>query len=131
MEGEKVKDQWFEIPGRLAGANEYILANRSHIFAGAKMKKEQNRICAEASIVLKPINWPVKITVTWFEPNARRDYDNISFGIKWILDGLVEAGKLPDDRRKWVKGIAHEFPEPDKKNPRVVVWLQEYKEAGL
>lgn len=120
-----MRDQWFSIPGRLAGANELIGGINRHRFVGASIKKKETRRCAEAAIGLKKIDYPVKIVITWFEPNARRDYDNICFGIKFILDGLMEAGKLPDDCRKWVKGIAHEFPAPDKKNPRVVVWLQE------
>lgn len=119
------RDQFFEIPGRLAGANEYTLANRTHYHAGATLKKKETARCAEASIRLKKIDYPVKVVITWIEPNKRRDVDNISFGAKFVLDGLIESGKLANDGRKQVRGISHEFPEPCPKNPRVHVWIQD------
>lgn len=119
--------QTFEIPGRLAGMNDLIGGINRHRFVGSKLKKEETRRCAEAAIVLHPIKEPIKITVTWFEPNNRRDLDNVAAGIKWILDGIVSAGKLPNDTRQWVKKISHEFPDPCPKNPRVVVMLSTFE----
>ncbi len=121
-----MKDQFYEVPGRLAGANELIGGINRNRFVGASIKKKETRRCAEAAIGLKKIEYPVKITITWFEPNARRDIDNISFGAKFVLDGLIQAGKLANDGRKQVQAIQHEFPSPCPKNPRVQVWLQEY-----
>ena len=116
--------QKFEIPGRLPGMNEIVNAARHNRFAGAKQKRDETERCALWAMPLKPFNEPVRLSIRWIEPNMRRDVDNISGGIKFILDGLVTAGKLPDDSRKWVKGIAHEFPESDSKNPRIEISLE-------
>lgn len=121
-----MRDQWLSIPGRLAGMNEIYGATLTNRYAGGSIKKKETKRCAEAALCLKKIDFPLKLTVTWFEPNARRDIDNVAAGVKFILDGLVTSGKLPNDGRKWVKSITHEFPDPCPSNPRVEVWLQEY-----
>lgn len=121
-----MKDQWFEIPGRLAGANELIGGINRNRFVGASIKKKETKRCAEAARGLKKIDFPVKVVISWFEPNKRRDIDNISFGAKFILDGLIQAGKLSNDGRKQVQAIQHEFPSPSPNNPRVAVWIQEH-----
>lgn len=117
--------QFFEIPGRLAGMNELYGATLRNRYAGAGIKKKETERCAQAAMVLKPIDCPVNVSILWYEPNAKRDIDNVAAGIKFILDGIVMAGKLPNDTRKWVKRISHEFPEPNPKYPCVVVWLEE------
>ena len=116
----------FTIPGRLAGTNEIVNVARYNRFAGAKQKKEETERCAMWAIAAKlPVfKAPVTLRIRWIEPNRRRDLDNISGGLKFILDGLVHAGKLPNDTREWVKGIVHEFPEPEKDNPRVEVEIE-------
>jgi len=58
--------------------------------------------------------------ITWYEPDLRRDPDNIMAGQKFILDGLVAAGVLPGDSQKYILGIYHRF-KVDRKNPRVEV----------
>lgn len=121
-----MKSQVFEIPGRLAGANEFIGATNRNRFVGALLKREETERCRWAAARIKNIDYPVKITISWFEPNARRDIDNVAFGTKFILDGLIQAGKLKNDGRKQVQAIQHEFPSPCPKNPRVHVWIQEY-----
>lgn len=121
-----MKDQVFEIPGRLAGMNELYGATLTSRYAGGSIKKKETRRCAEACLGLNKIDYPIKLTISWFEPNSRRDIDNVAAGIKFILDGLVQAGKLSNDGRKQVQAISHEFPSPCPKNPRVVVWIQEY-----
>ena len=67
---------------------------------------------------------PVDITCTWITKNLRKDPDNVSAGIKFVLDGLVQAGIQPDDRRMQINSITHEFGV-DKHNPRVEVVLRE------
>lgn len=42
----------------------------------------------------------VVIIITWYEPDERRDPDNIMAGQKFILDGLVAAGTIPNDSQK-------------------------------
>lgn len=122
--------QIFEITGRLAGANELIGGINTNRYRGASIKKKETARCAEAALILRPIIEPVGFSITWFEPNRRRDIDNVAFGTKFILDGLMEAGKLPNDGRKWVKSITHYFPDPDPKNPRIAVAIEPYFRSG-
>jgi len=51
---------------------------------------------------------PVTITCVWHEPSARRDPDNVQAAVKFVLDGLVEAGVLSGDRRKDIASVRHE-----------------------
>ncbi len=75
---------------------------------------------------IKPFVGPVDIEVRWVEPNARRDYDNIASGIKFILDALVKAETIKGDSRKWIPDpVKHEFTV-DTENPRIEVSIYEY-----
>lgn len=61
----------------------------------------------------------------WYEPNRRRDFDNISsFGRKVIQDALVKAKVLQDDGWGYIKGFSDEF-YVDSKNPRIEVLIVE------
>ena len=61
----------------------------------------------------------------WIERNRRRDKDNVAAGgRKLILDGLVEAGILPDDSWKYVVGWEDHFAV-DKVKPGVRVTIFE------
>lgn len=63
----------------------------------------------------------VFFTFKWFEPNRRRDPDNVAAGgRKFILDGLVQAAIIQNDGWKHVAGWKDIF-EVDKKNPGVRV----------
>jgi len=115
----------FTIPGRLPGLNEVINKARYNRFAGAKQKKDSTELCRFYVVAAKliPIRGPVVVHFTWYEPNARRDCDNVATGAKFILDALVDSGVLAGDGRKHVVGLSHLFPVPDKKNPRIEVFL--------
>lgn len=117
------------IKGRLPSLNEVIATARGNKFAAARQKKDLTRLVAmNAQVQRMPrCTWPVEITMTWIEKDARRDLDNIASGAKFILDGLVQAGVLPDDSRKYVRKLAHLFPPPDKANPRIEIYMVEVK----
>lgn len=67
----------------------------------------------------------VCLDFVWYEPNARRDPDNImSGGTKFILDSLVKANIIYDDSQKYIKGISHKVVV-DRKNPRIEVEIKE------
>lgn len=98
-----------EILMKLPSLNEYINACRYNRFAGAKMKKD---IEEDITWFLKPLpvfDKPIRINFTWVEKNNRRDYDNICFAKKFILDAMVKCGKLKDDNRKNVCGFSDSF----------------------
>ena len=119
----------FIIPGRLPGMNEIINAckGRGGWYAGSNLKKKWMAFCAQciiAASVPKFTN-PIHITITWVEPNAKRDIDNVQGGIKFILDALVQTLRIPDDSRKWVKGNMNLHPEANPKDPHIVVTITE------
>ena len=66
----------------------------------------------------------------WYEPNHRRDLDNISsFGRKVIQDALVKARVLRNDGWKEIVGFEDRF-YMDSKKPRVVVEILEVNELS-
>jgi len=109
------------IPGRLPGLNEIIAAAKSHY---AKYSTEKKEYTEEVAWLAKQARLPkfekAYLVITWFEPDRRRDPDNIMAGQKFILDGLVAAGAIPNDSQKYIQGIVHRF-RVDKRNPRVEV----------
>lgn len=118
------------IPGTLNNLNDYIAAERANRHKGAKMKADNSNI---VSVAIKKylryvkINKPVEMHYCWYEPNKRRDKDNISsFGRKVIQDALVQCGVLKDDGWKYVVGFSDRF-EVDKNNPRIEVLIKEIK----
>jgi Holliday junction resolvase RusA-like endonuclease len=113
-----------EYPGRLPGLNEIIAAAKRSPYEYAKMK---DRYTSEIGWLAKklPRYSRVNIIITWYEPNRRRDPDNISGGgTKLILDGLVVAGTIKDDSQRYINSIEHRF-EVDRDNPRVEIEIQE------
>lgn len=73
---------------------------------------------------VQAIKRPIQVHFHWVEPNQRRDLDNVRFGAKYILDGLRECGRLPNDGWAWVKGMSDTF-SVDKDNPRIEVSIVE------
>lgn len=118
--------QHFTIKGRLPGLNEYTTANRTNPYAGASMKKKAEKQIKEAlaGFHLEPIKKACTLEYEWYEPNDRRDQDNVIFAQKFIQDALVDEGILPDDNRRWVKGSTHMI-YTDKSNPRIEVKINE------
>ena len=71
------------------------------------------------------IEKPVEIKYTYFEPNKKRDLDNISaFAHKVIQDGLVKGGLLANDGWMNIVGFSDDF-YVDKENPRIEVTIRE------
>lgn len=123
----------FIISGTLIDLNKYINLNRAHYHKAAAEKIEQDSIVyysAKEQIRDVIIEKPVGVRILWIEPNDNRDSDNVAFAIKFILDGLVHAGVLPEDKRKNIKFIYHDF-ETDSKNPRIEVTLEEVNENRI
>jgi len=117
----------FTIYEVLPGLNDYTKANRTNYHVGASMKKNTGNLVAQSISRDLPnvkIKRPVIVRFHWVEPNKRRDLDNISFAKKFILDGMVQAGLIPDDNQKYVKGFEDAF-SIDPKYARVEVEVQE------
>lgn len=84
----------FTIRGTLPGLNELIEAERSHRQMGAKLKKQCEAVVLHAARSLGKwrADGPVRMVYRWYEPNRRRDKDNVcAFGRKVIQDALVRG----------------------------------------
>lgn len=114
----------FVISGRLPNLNDYTKACRANKFAGASMKKKAEATILSAleaqDIQATFGEQPVKVSIVWYEPNARRDFDNVVFSKKFILDALVKYGVLTNDSLKYVRKCEDEVLI-DKDNPRIEV----------
>ena len=114
--------------GTLPGLNDFIDANRRNYHAGAKLKKEAQFLvvtAARKSLRRWKATGPVWMTYKWFEPNRKRDKDNIAAGGRKIIqDALVEAGVIRNDGWNDIRGFSDEF-YVDKNEPRIEVEIEE------
>lgn len=117
----------FTIMGTLPGLNEMTNAARTHWAAGHTQKRKATDLCRfwVNLAKMRPFSGPVKVHFDWYEPNMKRDPDNIRAGAKYIMDSLVEAQILPNDSQKWVKGLSDRFCVPDALKPRIEVEIIE------
>lgn len=114
------------IEGTLVNLNDYTNACRMNRYCGAEMKeKTEAKITAHIKEQLRGvhIHKPVRLSFKWYEPNRKRDLDNICFAKKFILDALVKNDVLVNDGWRWVKGFTDEF-YLDKEKPRVEVEIE-------
>lgn len=119
----------FAIPGKLPGLNDYLKAERlfsNKHSCGNDMKQQyQMLICNAIRTQLKrlAIKVPVSIEYRFYEPNRKRDLDNIA-GVahKYIQDSLVKCGVLENDGWKNITGFSDKF-YVDKHNPRIEVTI--------
>ena len=130
----------FTVPGILPGLNDYLKAERNFTrrggsahSAGNDMKQEnQMLICNAIHIQLKrlKIRRPVYISYRFYEPNRRRDLDNIA-GVahKFIQDSLVRCGVLANDGWEHITGFSDAF-FVDRHNPRIEVTIREVDAYG-
>lgn len=117
------------VPGRLAGANEYILKCRTNRVSAASMKVKQENIIKAAVLDClhhkpKPFQNPVILHYHWYEPNRRRDKDNVAFAHKFFQDAFVHIGLLQGDGWEYVEGFTDTF-SVDSKRPRIEVEIEE------
>lgn len=119
-----------EIPGTLPGLNELIAAERAHRQKGAELKRKSEMIVLSRmkSLGKWRAKGPVRMIYFWYEPNRRRDKDNISaFGRKIIQDALVKGGYIRNDGWSDIDGFEDRF-FVDKKNPRIIIQIYEFGE---
>lgn len=114
------------IKGQLPNLNEYTRACRGNRYAGAEMKKRSENIIT--AYIMQQLNGvrfegTVKLSFRWYEPNRKRDLDNICFAKKFILDALVSNGIIVADGWKGVIGFTDHF-FVDSENPRIEVDIE-------
>ena len=118
----------FIIKGQLDGLNEYTAANRTNPYKGGKMKKDNEEIVIwsiRQQLRGLHINVPVILKYDFYEPNRRRDLDNISsFAHKVIQDALVKTDVLKNDGWNEIVSYIDQF-YIDRNNPRIEVTIIE------
>lgn len=112
-----------EIPYKFPSFNEYVNACRQNRYAGANMKAKAEGDISYYINLLPIFKKTVKIHFHWIEGNKKRDYDNICFAKKFILDAMVKCGKLKDDNRKFVGGFQDSFSYG--KETKVILEIEE------
>ena len=116
----------FTIPGRLPGLNDIIDAARKSKFASAEQKEEfTNLVAWLAKAARLPRMERIRVVIRWFEPNIKRDPDNIQAGQKFIFDGLVTAGVIKNDGWKQIDTPVIHHLGVDRDNPRVEIEITE------
>lgn len=115
------------IQGQLPNLNDYTRACRSNAYAGANMKKQAEKIIQVH--IVQQLKWvqfdgTVELAFRWYEPNKKRDLDNICFAKKFILDALVSNKVIVADSWKGVVGFTDHF-FVDAKNPRIEIDIRE------
>lgn len=121
----------FMVKGTLPGLNDYLKAERSfskgHSCGNDMKQKYQMVISSAIRTQLKrlAIKSPVKIEYRFYEPNRKRDLDNIA-GVahKFIQDALVKCGVLENDGWQNITGFSDLF-FVDRENPRIVITIKE------
>lgn len=92
--------------------NEYINAERSNKQYAANIKKQQTNSVHYLTLEQKfklDHTFRYDVIFTWVKPDNRKDHDNICFAKKFILDGIVKAGVLPDDTAKYIRNFQDKF----------------------
>lgn len=122
----------FTIEGTLPSLNEYLAEVGRNPRAGGRLKREYvNSIILYLRLseyrhyqAIKP----VIIHYVFYEPNMKRDHDNVaSCASKFIQDALRDIEVIKDDGWKFVLNYTHDF-YCDKENPRIEVYIEEIDE---
>lgn len=88
--------------------NTFINLERTNRYKGADAKKKQTNI-AYALLPKIKLSPPVHIVYNWYVKNKRKDLDNIAFAKKFINDGIVKKGLLPNDGWQDIAGFTDNF----------------------
>lgn len=116
------------IPVRMPNLNDFIDELKRNRYSGGKMKDEWDTIVVQQCKLQKLGHFtePVTIEFHWYEPNFKRDQDNVAFAKKFILDGLQKAGVLTNDNYRWVKGFSDTFHYEKTAGVRIIMKEIEY-----
>jgi Holliday junction resolvase RusA-like endonuclease len=83
----------------LTSLNKYIAANNSNRFISNSIKQNETNLVAWQCRAQKAPKLAklTSLEFIWKSKDKRQDKDNISFSKKFILDGMVKAGVIPND----------------------------------
>lgn len=117
-----------EINEKLPSCNDYIKLCRTNKYVAAKMKLKIEQQIGCYLLELPRYDEPIKIHFHWIEGSQRRDWDNVCFAKKFILDSMVKYKKLSDDNRKIVTSFTDTF-EYQKVITKVVLEIEKIGES--
>lgn len=116
------------INGRLPGMNDFIKAQRTNKYKGAKFKADaQNIVMLHIKQQLRRVHITKKVRIFYmfYEQDRRRDLDNIAgFAHKVIQDALVVTNVIKNDGWNEIGGFNDCFAV-DPKNPRIEILIVE------
>lgn len=118
--------QCFKIKQRLPGQNKIIEKAKQAPEVYSSFKKEHTQIVADyiGLAGIEPVE-ALALTVIFCEKNRHRDPDNIMAGVKFILDGLVLAGIIKDDRWRHVWAVESRVVKAPASMVRVAIEARE------
>ena len=127
----KNDEQTFIIDQQLPGLNDIIDAARTHWAVSANQKKDSDNIVMWSikKHNIKPYDKKIDIHIYFICQDRRRDKDNIMAAQKFILDGMVAGGIIPNDGWNFVGGLSYSF-KVDRDNPHIKVTLQPSEEIN-
>lgn len=107
--------------------NEYVKVCRGNKYGASSLvkktkKKLQDNIVNKCVLKDKK-KYPADILINWHVANNKIDSDNVFFGVKFILDTLVDLGILPNDNRKYIKNISHTIKTTKNSEPYIKVFI--------
>jgi hypothetical protein len=102
------------VPGPLPGMNEMIAAAKGSGGRGRAYSTMKRDLTAVVAGVATRAQIPrfagrVLLDFRWYEPNRKRDCDNVAAARKFVLDGLVAAGVLKGDGWRYVQSWTDRF----------------------
>lgn len=116
--------QKFIIEGRLPNLNDLLKGSHWAVSARAKKAAMESVQWYILQSKTKPVG-KAQITITCYEPNKKRDEDNVLAGAcKIILDALQRAKIIAGDGRKYIELVTKPV-EIDRENPRIEVEIRE------
>lgn len=123
----------FTIEGTMPSLNEYLAEVGRNPRLGGKLKRDYvNNVI----LYLRLSEYrhyqatkPVIIHYVFYEPNMKRDHDNVaSVASKFIQDALRDMEVIADDGWKQILNFTHDF-YLDRNNPRIEVYIEEIEDA--
>jgi len=115
--------QSFEINMKLPSLNDYIKVCRANYYYANQYKAHIEQQIGLFLMKMPRMTKPIKIHFHWVESTKKRDYDNVAFAKKFILDSMQRYGKLENDNRKYVKGFTDTFEYG--KETKVIIEIEE------
>lgn len=97
------------ISSKLEDLNKFIKASKNVNGRAAVKRINDNTCMAFIKNQCKYHYDQVKLHYVWYEPNKKRDGDNIAFASKFIQDAMVKAGVLDNDNLNNIVASSHDF----------------------